>query len=98
MDILLANDSIPEFLFHNKGNGTFEEVGVVSGLGLDGNGTTFAGMGVDFEDCSTMRAEKPKRLLVPVLTIVQATTYWGEFITELAKAIWLASNFASRSN
>jgi hypothetical protein len=49
-DILLANDSIPEFLFHNKGNGTFEEVGVVSGLGLDGNGTTFAGMGVDFED------------------------------------------------
>lgn len=50
IDILLANDSIPEFLFHNKGNGTFEEVGVVSGLGLDGNGTTFAGMGLDFED------------------------------------------------
>jgi len=50
MDILLANDSIPEFLFHNKGNGTFEEVGVVSGIGLDGGGGTFAGMGVDFED------------------------------------------------
>jgi hypothetical protein len=50
MDILLANDSIPEFLFHNKGNGTFEEVGVASGVGLDGNGATFAGMGVDFED------------------------------------------------
>ena len=50
MDILLANDSIPEFLFHNKGNGTFEEVGVASGVGLDGSGATFAGMGVDFED------------------------------------------------
>ena len=50
MDILLANDSIPEFLFHNKGNGTFEEVGLVSGIGLDGGGGTFAGMGVDFED------------------------------------------------
>jgi len=50
MDIFLANDSIPEFLFHNKGNGTFEEVGLVSGAGLDGNGTTYAGMGVDFED------------------------------------------------
>jgi hypothetical protein len=49
-DILLANDSIPEFLFHNKGNGTFEEVGVASGVGLDGSGGTFAGMGVDFED------------------------------------------------
>jgi hypothetical protein len=50
MDIILANDSIPEFLFHNKGNGTFEEVGVVSGVGLDGGGATFAGMGVDFAD------------------------------------------------
>jgi hypothetical protein len=50
MDILLANDSIPEFLFHNKGNGNFEEVGVVSGVGLDGSGATFAGMGVDFAD------------------------------------------------
>ena len=50
IDILLANDSIPEYLFHNRGNGTFEEVGLASGAGLDGNGSTFAGMGVDFED------------------------------------------------
>src|ERR1022692_4469371 len=27
IDIYVANDSWPEFLFHNKGNGTFEEVG-----------------------------------------------------------------------
>jgi hypothetical protein len=50
VDILLANDSIPEYLFHNRGNGTFEEVGLASGAGLDGNGGSFAGMGVDFED------------------------------------------------
>jgi hypothetical protein len=50
MDILLANDSMPEYLFHNRGNGTFEEVGLASGAGLDSNGNTFAGMGVDFED------------------------------------------------
>jgi hypothetical protein len=50
MDILLANDSIAQFLFHNRGNGTFEEVGLNSGAGLDSNGNTFAGMGVDFED------------------------------------------------
>jgi len=50
MDILVANDSIPEYLFHNRGNGTFEEVGLPSGAALDGNGTSFAGMGVDFED------------------------------------------------
>jgi len=50
MDFMLANDSIPEFLFHNRGNGTFEEVGLPSGAALDGNGTSFAGMGIDFED------------------------------------------------
>jgi enediyne biosynthesis protein E4 len=50
MDILLANDSMPQYLFHNRGNGTFEEVGLTSGAGLDSNGNTFAGMGVDFED------------------------------------------------
>jgi enediyne biosynthesis protein E4 len=50
IDFMLANDSIPEFLFHNRGNGTFEEVGLPSGAALDGNGTSFAGMGIDFED------------------------------------------------
>jgi hypothetical protein len=49
-DILVTNDSIPEYLFHNRGNGTFEEVGIASGLALDGSGATFAGTGVDFED------------------------------------------------
>jgi hypothetical protein len=50
MDIVVANDSIPEYLFHNLGNGSFEEVGLPSGAALDGNGKSFAGMGVDFED------------------------------------------------
>lgn len=50
MDILVSNDAIPEALFHNKGDGTFEEVGMVSGVAVDGDGTTFSGMGVDFED------------------------------------------------
>jgi enediyne biosynthesis protein E4 len=50
MDILLANDSIPEYLFHNLGNGKFEEVALPSGAALDNNGNSFAGMGVDFED------------------------------------------------
>jgi hypothetical protein len=49
-DILVSNDSTPQHLFHNQGNGTFEEVGIASGVALDGSGATFAGMGVDFED------------------------------------------------
>jgi enediyne biosynthesis protein E4 len=49
-DIFVANDSMVEFLFHNKGNGTFEEQGLESGVAVDGDGRTFAGMGVDFAD------------------------------------------------
>jgi enediyne biosynthesis protein E4 len=50
IDLYVANDSWPEFLFHNKGNGTFEEVGLAAEAALDGDGRTFAGMGVDFAD------------------------------------------------
>jgi hypothetical protein len=50
IDLYIANDSWPEFLFHNKGNGTFEEVGLAAESALDGDGRTFAGMGVDFAD------------------------------------------------
>jgi enediyne biosynthesis protein E4 len=49
-DLFIANDSMMEFLFHNKGNGTFEEVGLDSGVATNGDGQTYAGMGVDFED------------------------------------------------
>ena len=50
IDIFIANDSMPEFLYHNKGDGTFEEVGLSSGVAVDGEGHTYAGMGVDFGD------------------------------------------------
>jgi hypothetical protein len=49
-DITVANDSFPEQLFHNRKNGTFEEVAVESGLAFDEDGHTFAGMGIDFAD------------------------------------------------
>src|ERR1700676_4195114 len=50
IDIFVANDSTPEFLYHNKGDGTFEEVALSSGVAVDGEGHTYAGMGVDFAD------------------------------------------------
>lgn len=50
IDIFVANDSMVEFLFHNKGDGTFEEVGLESEIAVDGEGRTYAGMGVDFSD------------------------------------------------
>jgi enediyne biosynthesis protein E4 len=50
IDLFIANDSMLEFLYHNKGNGTFEEVGLTAAVAVDGDGRTFAGMGVDFAD------------------------------------------------
>ena len=50
IDIFVANDSMPEFLFHQKADGTFEEVGLESGVAVNVDGSTYAGMGVDFAD------------------------------------------------
>ena len=50
MDIFVANDSMPEFLFHQKKDGTFEEVGLETGAAVNAEGQTYAGMGVDFAD------------------------------------------------
>jgi hypothetical protein len=50
IDLFFANDSMVEYLYHNKGNGTFEEVGLLSGVAADMDGHTYAGMGVDFAD------------------------------------------------
>jgi enediyne biosynthesis protein E4 len=50
VDLFVANDSMVEFLYHNKGDGTFEEVGLLSQVAVDGDGRTYAGMGVDFAD------------------------------------------------
>ncbi len=50
IDLYIANDSMVEFLYHQKPDGTFEEVGLMSEVGVDDDGRTFAGMGVDFAD------------------------------------------------
>ena len=49
-DVLVANDSFPQQLFRNKGDGGFEESGLLSGVAYDEDGKTFAGMGADFAD------------------------------------------------
>jgi len=50
IDLFIANDSVPGFLYQSKGDGTFEEVGLFAGVGVDGDGHAYAGMGVDFAD------------------------------------------------
>lgn len=50
IDLAVANDSMLEFLYHNKGDGTFEETGLTAEISVDGDGRTYAGMGIDFQD------------------------------------------------
>ncbi len=50
VDLFVANDSMPEFLYHGKGSGAFEEVALAAGVAVDEDGRSYAGMGVDFAD------------------------------------------------
>ncbi len=49
-DLLVANDSVPNYLYHNNHDGTFTEDGMLSGLALSGEGMELGNMGVDFGD------------------------------------------------
>ncbi|MFQ5738835.1 MAG: CRTAC1 family protein [Acidobacteriota bacterium] len=49
-DLFVANDSRPNFLYHNKGNGTFEEIGFLSGVAVGEDGSEQGSMGVAVGD------------------------------------------------
>lgn len=49
-DIFIANDHMPNFLFHNNRDGTFREVGYVAGVAVSEDGQFEAGMGTDAAD------------------------------------------------
>ena len=50
IDIYVANDAVPNFMFHNNGNGTFEESGFWAGVAVGRDGKPQAGMGTDMAD------------------------------------------------
>jgi hypothetical protein len=49
-DVFVANDSEPNFLFHNQGNGRFTQVAVRAGVAFNDDGRALSSMGVDFRD------------------------------------------------
>jgi hypothetical protein len=49
-DIFIANDHMPNFLFHNNRDGTFTEVGYLAGVAVSADGQFEAGMGTDAAD------------------------------------------------
>src|SRR6266567_3489099 len=50
MDLFVANDTVANFLFVNKGNGRFEEMGLEAGVAYSQDGRERSGMGVDSAD------------------------------------------------
>ncbi len=50
MDLFVANDTEPDRLYHNQGDGTFTDNGVVAGVAFSEGGVARAGMGVDAAD------------------------------------------------
>lgn len=50
LDLAVANDTQPNLLFHNQGDGSFEEVGLIAGMAFDENGVARGGMGIDAAD------------------------------------------------
>ncbi|MGH9669668.1 MAG: CRTAC1 family protein [Terriglobales bacterium] len=60
-DLLVANDTQPNKLYRNNGNGTFSEKGVAAGVAFSEDGIARAGMGVDAADYD--RSGRPSILI-----------------------------------
>jgi enediyne biosynthesis protein E4 len=50
VDLIVANDTVQNFLFHNLGQGRFEEIGIPAGVAYDQGGSPRGGMGTDCGD------------------------------------------------
>ena len=50
IDAFVTNDTVPSFLFRNKGDGTFLETALFAGVSVPASGKPVSAMGVDFQD------------------------------------------------
>jgi len=73
MDFVVANDTSPNNLYRNKGDGTFEDVGVETGVAVDEAGRSRGAMGVAWADTKNARG---------------ATLAIGNFSNELKSLYW----------
>lgn len=74
IDVAVANDSHPQFLFRNRGDGTFVEEALISGTAYDGDGDEFAGMGILFDD---LDQDGQPDLLVTTLSQERYALFFG---------------------
>ena len=50
LDVFVTNDTVPNFLFRNNGDGTFTEDALMTGVSVTGSGRPISSMGVDAQD------------------------------------------------
>lgn len=74
-DLYVANDAGPNYLYHNTHDGKFEDVSLISGSAVDGNGKPQGSMGVDAADFSH---DGRLDLFVTNFTFQPDTLYWNE--------------------
>ncbi len=89
-DIYVANDTRPNFLFRNRGDGTFEEIGMHSGVALNDQAASQAGMGVA---TVYLRPDAPEDLFVTNYEDDTNTYYRNEgngFFSEMTSELGLA--------
>jgi hypothetical protein len=65
LDVFVANDTVPNFLFRNNGDATFKESALEAGVAYNPDGFASSSMGVDFRDYDNDGRED---LFVTVLT------------------------------
>jgi len=73
-DLYVSNDAGPNYLYRNKRDGTFEDVSLISGTAVDGNGKPQGSMGVDAADIDH---DGLLDLFVPDYAFQYDTLYWN---------------------
>lgn len=61
IDLVVANDTVQNFVFHNEKNGRFKEMGALSGIAFDSYGGTRGAMGID-----SARAQEDDQLAIAI--------------------------------
>jgi enediyne biosynthesis protein E4 len=86
-DLVVSNDTEPNFLYHNQGDGTFKEIAIEAGIAVSEQGKARAGMGIDAGDD---RGVGQPSILITNFAGEQPTLYrrneYGLYVDESARS------------